>query len=315
MLSSAYQKLAAEFRFVTERNMAYGDLGGYTVTLHEKGGRRNIDVAAFFRDDTVRMQFFVELDQVKKNYGILEIRQLEEGFRVSFSGGVGGMKKLRAFVDWLIPRLRQGGAVGSEGCQHCRGQMNERPVYIQTHGITRSVHAHCLEEMQRDAAQITQERRSEKKNTGMGAFGAFLLGIISSIPWIIAYYFGWFVGWFGLLIAFGANKGYTLMGGKPCRARGWIVLAAVAFCVLFSTLASYAVYIAIEVVSPAAYLGFIDIPWLLALCFEDAEFVMGFVWDLALGYVFAGLGCWGIIKSIREEDGDFLSPSIRVLQK
>ncbi|MDR2712347.1 MAG: hypothetical protein LBB91_04450 [Clostridiales bacterium] len=141
----------------------------------------------------------------------------------------------------------------------------------------------------------------ESKNYFRGTIGAILGAIIGAIPWAIAYHYGRLAAVLGLVIGFCAVKGYEILGGKAGRGKALIIILATAFGVIFGQVAGDFLDLR-QMVADGELEGFAysDIPalYFYFIIYNTAEFIKASLPNLLLGFVFAGLGIWNIIKSI-----------------
>jgi hypothetical protein len=141
----------------------------------------------------------------------------------------------------------------------------------------------------------------EENNYVKGALGALVGALIAAIPWAIALYFGWFVGWLGLLIAFGAKKGYELMGGK----KGWFKICTIGVACILGVLVGNTAWDIIEfallISSGDIFASYWDIPELYFEWVQIPE-VSRFVFaNLGLGFLFAIIGMVSVFKEMFSE--------------
>ena len=302
MISAGFKKYGVENGFTVEKGVAYGEIGGYTMTFSDGAGSKVINTAVIFPDEGSWNDFMSRLDGVKRQYRVLSA-ELSHGFlTIAFTDTIGTMKVIRRFVEeWLAPNLRQLGVRGEGHCVMCKGAIASGGSYVKTRRGAAQFHDSCIERAREEGAERSLERRMESKNIGMGALGAFIGGIVGTIPWIIAYYFGWFVGWLGFLIGFAAGKGYQLFGGRPSRAKAPIVVLVVIFCVFFSIFAGTAVEGFVMVAKGETYLSYSEVLPMTVLILKDREVQLSLLPDIGLGILFAGLGCWSHIGQFNRE--------------
>jgi len=301
MIGPGFKKFAEENNFNLEKGVAYGELGGYILTFSEGAGTKTVNVAAYFADDEAKADFLSKLAQVKNKYRIQAVTAYESFIKIVFADTIGTMKLVRLFVtEWLTLNLGQAGATGGSHCVVCHEQAEMEAVYVKCDQGVGAAHGSCLDKEQKQQEQ-ERDNGSTERNTVRGFIGALIGGIVGSIPWVIAYYFGWFVGWFGFVIGFAADKGYTLFGGKPGRAKTWIVVLVVIFCVFFSFFIGTAVTGFIMVARGELDFAYADVLPLTMWVMTDPEMIADMVPDLLLGLLFAGFGCWSVIKQVSQE--------------
>ena len=132
--------------------------------------------------------------------------------------------------------------------------------------------------------------KSQKGNVVLGIVLTIAFAFVASIPWIVASYFGWFVGYLGLLIGIGALKGYEIGAGKIDKVGKITTVFAI---LLIIPIAEFLVFIIQGIVEIQA------IPSIeLIVAVLGSEGVIGaMLFDIALGYVFAFLSTMRLLKS------------------
>lgn len=135
----------------------------------------------------------------------------------------------------------------------------------------------------------------------LGILGAFLGGLLATLPWILVYVYGnMMFSALAIIIAFVALKGYKLFHGKQDKY-----------------LAITIAIISIMVVSIAT---FIIIPfWLLAkegfevsftnfsILYSSEKFTAAIFRDYVISVLFTVLGISGIVKTLKEQHGSVFS--------
>jgi len=153
-----------------------------------------------------------------------------------------------------------------------------------------------------EETNINETSSWEPKNYGSGAIGAFLGGLIGSIPWAFVYHMGYFVAWLGLLIGFLAKKGYELLGGKKGVGKIWIVCGATVFGVTLGNVLpdfyEFAKLIDSGEIQGATYW---DIPSLYKNWVSYNGLWPAIFKNLALGLLFGGLGLSSLFKEMAAE--------------
>lgn len=140
-----------------------------------------------------------------------------------------------------------------------------------------------------------------KNNYLQGFIGAFLGGILFTLPWVLLYvYFNFLFSLLGAVIGFGAYKAYKLFGGKDGNRTALIITIA---SLLAITVATFLI-IPLWLIAKEGYgLSF----GLLAKLYNNGNFVSGIIRDYIISLVFTLLGISGIIrniKSIPEKDSN-----------
>jgi hypothetical protein len=160
------------------------------------------------------------------------------------------------------------------------------------------MHEACANALTSEIATEEEELKDQPSKAGLGLLGGLLFGIVSAIPWAVVYALGWFVGWLGFLIGIAIVKGYSVFGGKIKKSVIPIMAILVIVCVVFAQFLGDTLQLAYYINKGDLYGEFSDIPEYMSLLFKDSEYVASFVKNVAIGLIFAGLGVFGIFKSL-----------------
>jgi len=133
----------------------------------------------------------------------------------------------------------------------------------------------------------------------LGFIGALLGAFVGAIPWAVAYYFGWFVGWLGFLIGVCAVKGYGLLCQRTGKMMIFIIIVSVIFGVIAGQVLGDFIEIASWIANGEVYATYLDIPAIyLFVLRTDPDIIPSMLGSLAMGFLFAGLGVWQIIRNM-----------------
>lgn len=201
---------------------------------------------------------------------------------------------LNAFSEYLI----ENGYTSS--CMFCSN--NENIGYTFTNDQVREVCPECHEKL----SGVVEDMKEERQASGSylkGAIGAVIGGILGIIPWVLLGMLGYIAALSGLAMAFLSYKGYMLMKGKVGKGMIWILIVVLLVFTYAGVLISLGVSIAQEY-----GLSFADIDLgafiisMLGAPFDSYSFNTGVVWgQIALGWIFAGLGSFGILRKAGKE--------------
>ena len=152
-------------------------------------------------------------------------------------------------------------------------------------------------------AGLDLELENADKSYLPGILGAIAGAIVGAIPWAIVYSLGWFVGWLGLLIGFCAAKGYDICKGKQKKPKALIIVLAIILGVAAGQVMGDFIELAkIHADEDYALYGITYgdmLEWYFEYITEHTgEFIAESMPNFLLGLLFAGLGCWALIKDI-----------------
>lgn len=302
MLTARLKKIAAARGYTPTKNFAYGEEGGYTVSLQNVGSASvcHVSVAAAFPSKGSCDSFLAALKARKREFRLGRIVPYQTGFLIPVPCN---KRFLPAFLDALPGMLRQSGARGSDLCAFCHQQLAPADSILVNAYIPCRIHKGCLSTMTEKLAQPQHVNPEEERNNhvGRGLAGALVGGIVGAIPWIIVFYFGYISGWLGLLIGLAAAFGYKLFGGKPCKAKIWIVVFAVIVGVAFGLYGGMfaQVYAFARTNAPGAQMG--DIFSATNYAIANPSYRGTLIYNSILALVLAAVGCVALVRSLHVE--------------
>lgn len=181
------------------------------------------------------------------------------------------------------------------GCSFCPA--TENLGYTEQDGRVMEVCGACHEKLQ----GIMEDFKAERAVTGSyskGALGAVLGGIVGIVPWVLIGMLGYVAAISGFIMAWLSYKGYRLLGGKLGRGMTWILILALIVLTYVGVITS--VYFS-AIVSGGYAVTFESFAMFLMLPFSSNDY-SGMLWgQLALGWLFAGLGSFGLIRRANRE--------------
>lgn len=301
LVSSDLKKLAVEKGMKTAHNICYGNLNGYTVTLRDiNNGRmiRELYISAFISQDT-KAKIIEALNGInaQKQYKIDFIDVNDNYISIGFAVTMGIMKRLEPFIDWFMPIVAESGALANV-CPECGNPMQGDEVKKLLGGHAVCMHSSCAQNLINRIKDEEEEFKNSESNAGKGLLGSVIFGLVSAIPWAVVYALGWFVGWLGALIGAAIVKGYTVFGGKLKKTVIPVMALLVIVCVVFAQFLGDGIQLAYYISDGTLYGEWSDIPEYMSLLFEDSEYILTFVGNILIGILFAGLGVWGIFKTL-----------------
>lgn len=298
MVGSGIKKYAKQNGLTVKNGVAYGIYRGYMLTLQEGSGWKSADFAICTTDElngVLQGQLGQMLtDETRKEYRIMELGLSKTRLVVKFFDNPGTMGKMEAFIDVICNKLSACEVPGQNYCAHC-GQPIDSALSAQDiliGGAVCQMHEACASAAERDVVAAREEAKSQG-NMVTGIIGAVLGGIIGAIPWAFAVYNGWFVGIFGLLIAFAAKKGYELLKGKESKAKAVVIILVAIFSVVVAELGGWVFSLIMEggtLMESLEYFFFV-----LSI---DGELQTRVISNLLLGLLFAGLGVFDVVRGI-----------------
>ena len=197
--------------------------------------------------------------------GQFTVNQMEHGFRIA-TARCGYGKKLK-LVGGLLGALSRYLAENRmvPCCIHCG---STEPVSLCQCGEGMAAFCEkCAGECAEALAHSAAERKAKASSIPKGILGAVIGALPGVILWLLIYRVGYLAAVCGLVMAYGAFKGYSLLGGRLDK-KGVAVGTAVSLVMLvFAMMLCYA-WALLDVFGPAGF-GFLDcflaVPTALAL--------------------------------------------------
>lgn len=227
--------------------------------------------------------------------------------QVNFMAGMKTDKGIQAFIDNILPEVANLTEPGK--CMKCGEDNNDTtaPVLMSGEAVV-PMHAECAKEYidAIEAADAAKEaaKPAKRDNPVLGAVGAFIGAMLGALVWAVVGIMGYIAAIIGWLIAFLSGKGYDLLGGKNGKAKIAIVIVCVIIAVIAGNFAAQIYFIHDAYVQAVADLK----PWeqaipeseFMQMCipmlWQDSDIAPGFFGDIAMGLLFAALGCWSIMR-------------------
>lgn len=301
MLGSALKKLAKENGMTIKGGIAYGSLGGFAATMYETAGCKRIDFAVSFPDPANRVKVSDTLadGSLRTTYRVQNIGFSPKAIQVIFTDSVGTMKRIRAFLDYFLPLLRENSAITVDFCAEC-GSPVTNPVWANINGICFPMHEHCAERVRVALEEENARRLAEDSgNYITGTLGALIGALLGAAVWALVLNGGYVASLVGMLIGFLAEKGYNLAKGKQGKGKTFVLILVTILAVVLGTFGSDAIEIA-KLLAEGSLPGFgiADIPmFILALWADNPDYRSAVISNLGTGLLFAALGVFVVIRN------------------
>ena len=305
MIGAAFKKYAGELHFTIDKGIAYGEYKQYMLTFSEGIGWKRVVIGVCLADeaDKAAVHAFLMDQKFKTAHRIKEILIENTAVTFIFQDTVGTIKVIRNTLEEVLVKFTELHIKGAQFCNYC-GQAfaegsKEKVLY---NGNVLYMHAGCADHLSAEAGAEAEALESQG-SVVKGTVGAVIGALIGSVPWAVAYYFGWFVGWLGLLIGWTAKKGYELFKGKETKAKAVVIILVVFFAVIFTEYATLTVSCWIEFSKDpelaAMAFSFGDVvQYVNAAILANSEVQTSIITDILMGWLFAGLGIFGMVRDI-----------------
>jgi len=303
MIGSGLKKLAKESNMKVASGVAYGVMQGFSVTLQEGSGFKQMTIATRFANMEQQRAFEQRISQVNitSQYQVQRFAAAPDYINIVFTDTMGTVKKIRSFAQWIFPMLRDCGASTAEFCNECGAPIQNDGVWMLRDGVV-AVHVHevCSKKIQDQIYGENMQRQEEEEGSyGYGIVGAVIGALIGSLVWALVLMAGFVAGIVGFLIGFLANKGYDLMKGKQGKAKIAILVVAIILGVLVGTIGGACIQ-GIQIMNEDGIEMEYFAEFMMYL-FELEENQRLIISNFLLGLLFAGLGVFGLLKQERKK--------------
>lgn len=308
MIGSGLKKLAQENGMKIAKGVAYGSLQGFAATLSEGAGYKQIVFTTKFTDAAQMDAMLAQINQVdiQRTYRVQKLNLAPDAIQIVFMDNPGTMNKIREFLGWFLPLLRQYGATPVNICTECGCEITAGR-WLMVNEVAYYLHDACAEKTRRDITANEQAEKEQRTGSyGMGILGAFLGAALGAVVWALVLNMGYVASLVGLLIGWLAEKGYTLLKGKQGKGKVAVLIVAIVFAVVLGTLASEYITV-VSMINSGELIGFAvgDAPMLIFyLLSVDSEYLMAILGNVAMGMLFAALGVFALLKKTNAEVSD-----------
>ena len=125
-MDAALKRFAAENGMKMAKGCAYGELGGFLVSLFNENNFRSMYInyaagADVPEENEKRARLDAFLASAKAQGNVLNYNVLNDGVQMSFRANGKGVASLRALLPQLLSVLAQEGFIGTACCSRCGG--------------------------------------------------------------------------------------------------------------------------------------------------------------------------------------------------
>lgn len=278
------------------KKVVYGEYNGYLFSAYDGNGYKAFTTTFSNLDTDARDKLLAYLEQNKKALKISEYTLEENTLIMTHSETIRSMKI--EYMDNLIKNLTSffinNEIPGKEICYECHTPGSYDNILVND-TLLLNMCSSCYNRMINRVAEYHEEPEFEDRNYIKGSIGAFLGGLIASIPWIlVSYFFSLMASILGYLIGWAALKSYILFKGKIGKATPWIIGFITVFCVIIAQFIDLGLYF-YKYGFDYLYLG----NYIIA--YTDPEIRVDIFKDLAISIFMALLGFYSIFKNLQNE--------------
>jgi len=218
--------------------------------------------------------------------------------QINFFDNPGTMECIQAFIDQILPEIAP--ATDTKACMKC-GLLTDdtaKAVLLTDEAVV-PMHEGC--------AETVVSAVGKKYRPGgnlLGLIGALIGAAIGAVVWAAVGVMGYIASIVGILIAFLAGKGYELLGGRPGAFKVIVMILCVMLAVVAGSIGTEVYWLhdlyQEEVAGvPASMIAMTEMEFIvdtIPLLWEDAEVFAEFSKDILMGWGFAALGCFGLLR-------------------
>ena len=305
MVGSGLKKLAQEYGMQVKYGVAYGGMEGFATTFSEGNGYKQIMITTTFGQagggDT--LQAILNTRNISREFRVQKLNIAPNGIHIVFHDNPGTMKKIREFLTWFLPKLKDSSATGYQICTECGCQIAEGQ-WVLINNVAFYMHDSCAQAAERN---ITEEedaaKRADMGSYATGTFGALGGAAIGAVVWAIVLNMGYVASIIGLLIGWLAEKGYNLFRGKQGKAKVFILIVAIILGVLLGTFTADVMTL-VSMINGGELPGIVygDIlPLIFYMLVEDAEYAGATMSNILMGLLFAALGVFALLRKTNKD--------------
>ena len=302
MLSKHGQKLAADMNLLPypKEGFLCGRIGEFPVVIGELQDRRLVvrlwakpgDAAPSKElEDFLRM----ELPDLPKGF---QCKREEYGWAFLLPPMMYRKKleTIHSLFGALSQYFSENGMVPC--CAHC-GSPEPAGLYQCGEGAA-SFCENCAAECSQALQSAAAERKNKPGNLLLGLIGAVIGAVPGVVLWLLIYRLGYIAAVCGLLLAFGAVKGYSILG-KRLDKKGTVVSVIVSVVMLTAALMLCYGWALYDVFGPEGF-SFLDcilaVPTTLAVY---PEILASFVGEFIIGLLLTGVGSFASVKRLYQQ--------------
>ncbi len=292
MVGPALKKYAKENGLTVASGLCYGVLHGFQISATDGNNIKTFVINTKFPDveKLNALQATLNGANIQKQYSVGRISFAPDGVVIVFADVPGTMKKIRAFLEWFLPLLAEAEAFGADICPACGQSMNGSGAWKNTSGIARCYHRACADRLTREISEENEVAQQQETGTyASGAVGALVGALLGGVIWGVVLFSGWVIGILGALIAFLAEKGYTLLRGRQDKGKIVILIVAVVIGVAFGTLVGATLECVDALNEITDQWGVSELVELVQLVLADGEAQGAIVSNFLQGLLFAAL--------------------------
>jgi len=265
----------------------YGRHKGFHIVIDTSNENKNIVglyYSVSFENEKGMLHNFLDS---KKSNSIIEQYDIDDkSLVVSFNSSNHMNYSIKNFMDDLAPLLID--LEGRQNCLKCDSQKN-----IKLYGIDNSISFLCDDCRDKMKTNI-ENQKNVPTNYLAGFIGSLIGALVGSLGWIILGYFNFYASIAGYAIAFTAFWGYSYMKGLNTNTGVAINIVSIVIAILFAEYMGIFLQFFKEVPDLTLILFMRATPNLL----RDSQFMGSILPSLGLGFVFAGLGSYRLIKKM-----------------
>ncbi len=293
-----FEDLARGLGFRTDGSAAWGEREGYLLSLQGDGSDvLKARAAVDGRYEPTRLQLDSWLATAKAEGRISEYADANGSISVGLPAGGVAPVDIGGFLDALVTKLKELGL--RPGCFNCNTAVGAPAALVN--GAAYPLCGSCYDKLKTASVAAEEQRKPGPSAILRGLVGALAGGLLGSVLWILLGTIGFYASIAGLAIAWAASRGYTLLKGGLNRATPFVIGAVILFSVLFAEAAGIVIQLLKAGRSQGYDVGIRAAILALPAVLSDGDVLVGMLPSLGLGFLFAGLGSWRLLRNLHRQ--------------
>lgn len=270
----------------------YGKYKGYEINVY--GGQLVAATINFYAIPTIKDKVANNLLNFNgKKFCKVQVDAFGVGISMSGVTMTSAAKNLLAKIKYIIDHMIEL-QINPELCPLCGNVIdNEKPVTIS--GRKATICQNCINQLVEAEKEQNEKLKEQPDNYVPGIIGACLGAAIGVISWIVLFFLGFFSAISAIISVFLGDFFYIKFGGKPTKARLFIV-AIITFIALMGTVLGFYFIIYAAIMFEEGIEGGV---FAYILSSEDKGY---FIQDVLFNLVFIGIGIGGKVAQIHKND-------------
>lgn len=297
--------LAEAYGFRQFKNVMYGTVHNFNVTMHGNTGKKIVCFAAHLDSQEIakEIQDILSEKSVRKAYLVESCVCNDRRIIVSFIQNRHTLTCIEAFLNWFPDVLNEKNARGADCCNCCGQSFGDvKPKLTLVNGTVLPMHDECAHKVTDILQDADRSEHDSSASVSKGLIGALLGTIAGIIPWAIVAALGYIAGICGFLISWLARIGYEKFGGKKGAAKCCIIIICSVVGVVLGNFCGEVIIAGKELAGMDVSLPIAQlIKFVFDLIKTEPECLSAFIKDCVIGLAFAVMASINLFKEVTDE--------------